>query len=66
MHIDVFENTYEIAHCLLDKSEFPEVMEEDIGLTAVQLFEMCKNFYHDQFLQKNFVNILNHKIGCVV
>ncbi|WP_312520055.1 hypothetical protein [Anaerospora sp.] len=66
LHIDVFENTYEIAHCLLDKSEFPEVMEEDIGLTAVQLFEMCKNFYHDQFLQKNFVNILNHKIGCVV
>lgn len=66
LHIGIFASTYEIAHSLLNNSEFPEVMEEDIGLTTAQLFEMCKNFYHDQFLQKNFVNILNHKIGCVV
>jgi len=66
LNIGVFTSTFEIARCLLDKSEFPEVMEEDIGLTAVQLYDMCDNFYHDQFLQKNFVNILNHKIGCVI
>lgn len=66
LHIGVFANTYEIAQYLIDTREFVEVLEEDIGLTSRQLFSMCQNFYHDKFMQKNFVNILNHKIGCIV
>lgn len=66
MNINIFSNTYEIAEYLIGLNEFPEVLEEDIGLTTNQLFRMCENFYREQFVQKNFVQILNHKIGCVI
>lgn len=66
LNINIFSNTYEIANYLIGLNEFPEVLEEDIGLTTNQLFSMCDNFYREQFIQKNFVKILNHKIGCVI
>lgn len=66
LHIGVFESTFEIAEHLIDTREFIEVLEEDIGLTIKQLFNMCTIFYTDKFIQKTFVKILNNRIGCIV
>lgn len=66
LHIGVFESTFEIAEHLVTTREFIEVLEEDIGLTTKQLFNMCTVFYTDKFIQKTFVKILNNKIGCIV
>ncbi len=66
LHIGVFESTFEIAECLVSTREFTEVLEEDIGLTIQQLYNMCAIFYTDTFIQKTFVKILNNKIGCIV
>lgn len=66
LNMNVFADTFEIARFLIDRNEFPEVFEEDTGLTTEQLLHMCDNFYNERFMQKNFVKILNHKIGCVI
>ncbi|MDU2066478.1 MAG: hypothetical protein E6713_16805 [Sporomusaceae bacterium] len=66
LHIGLFMNTQEIAQSILAEQEFPEVLEEDIGLTPKQLTELCENFYSDIFLRKTFVKILNNKIGCII
>ncbi|EGO63377.1 hypothetical protein [Acetonema longum] len=66
LNISLFANTRDIAHYVLDQSEFPEVLEEDIGLTADQLFHLCDNFYREPLVRRNFVKLLNHKIGCVI
>lgn len=66
LNINIFASTYEIAEYLININEFPEVLEEDFGLSTNQLFRMCDSFYHEQFMYKNFVKILNHKIGCVI
>lgn len=66
LNINVFANTSEIAQYLIVQNEFPEILEEDTGLTTSQLLKMCDNFYNERFMQKNFVKILNHKIGCVI
>lgn len=66
LHIGVFSSTFEIAERLVSGNDFIEVLEEDIGMTSTQLFGMCRNFYHDAFLQRNFVRILNNRIGCII
>lgn len=66
LHAMVFSSTIEIAEQLISTNEFKEVLEEDIGMTLNQLFGMCRNFYYDTFLQRNFVSILNNKIGCII
>ena len=66
LHIGIFTSTQAIAHHILEEQEFPEVLEEDIGLTARQLKELCDKFYSDTFTRKTFVKILNNKIGCII
>jgi len=66
LHIGIFTSTQAIAHHILEEQEFPEVLEEDIGLTSRQLKELCENFYSDTFTRKTFVKILNNKIGCII
>jgi hypothetical protein len=66
LNISVFANTQEIARYVMEQNEFPEVLEEDTGLTIDQLLTMCNNFYHEPLVRRNFVKLLNHKIGCVI
>lgn len=66
LYINIYSNTLEVAQDIIDSSVFPEVLEEDTGLTVQQLWNMCRDFYHDQFMQRNFVKILNNRIGCIV
>ncbi|MDU4959484.1 MAG: hypothetical protein E6X17_02285 [Sporomusaceae bacterium] len=66
LNIGIFADTLEIARYILDQNPFPEVLEEDTGLTPGGLLDMCNNFYHEPLLRRNFVKLLNHKIGCVI
>lgn len=66
LNISVFADTLEIARYILEQNPFPEIFEEDTGLTPGKLFDMCNNFYQEPLLRRNFVKLLNHKIGCVI
>ncbi|SEP35326.1 hypothetical protein [Propionispora vibrioides] len=66
LHIGIYADTYEIARDIMAISEFPEVVEEDIGLTGEQLLTMCRHFYEDALMRRNFVKILNNRIGCLI
>ncbi len=66
VHVAVFETPYEIADSLLAQIAFPEVLKEEIGMTPQQLNTLCEDYYRDAFIRRNFVSILNNKIGCIV
>lgn len=66
LHIGLFDSTQAIARHLLEEQEFPEVLEEDIGLSPAQLTALCDNFYSDTFARKTFIKVLNNTIGCII
>ncbi|CUH94642.1 hypothetical protein P22_0708 [Propionispora sp. 2/2-37] len=66
LHVRIYSDTMEVAQDIIDSAVFPEVLEEDTGLTVQQLRSMCRNFYDGPFMQKNFIKILNNKVGCIV
>lgn len=65
-HLGIFGSTFEIADYLIHTTEFGEVLEEYIGLTTIQLKDICENFYTDRFSKRSFVHILNNNIGCII
>ncbi len=66
VHAAVFKTPYEIADSLLAQTAFPEVLKEEIGMTPQQLTALCQDYYRDAFIRRQFVSILNNKIGCIV
>lgn len=69
LYFRIFENSREIADFVFlgeNEDVFEEVIEEDIGMTKKQWYEICENVYDNKFLSKRFVDILNNKVGCLV
>lgn len=65
LYINVFKNTLEIADNVM-KEEFTEVVEEDIGISKNQLYDLCRDVHTNKFIKKTFVTFLNNNIGCIV
>ncbi|MBC2399356.1 ribosomal protein S8 [Clostridium tetanomorphum] len=68
LSINIFLKPQEIAEYIMnDKNDtvFLEVIEEEIGLTKDELFHLCNNLYNNEFMKKNFVELLNNKISCI-
>lgn len=66
LHIGVFADTLEIARYIMEYNEFPEVLAEDTGMTPTELLRLCDDFYNEPLVRKNFVSLLNSRIGCVI
>ena len=60
-----FNNTSEIAEYLIRLNPFSEILEEDWGMTELELRQLCKDFYSNQMIQKNFLSLLQNRIGCI-
>ncbi|AFS77449.1 hypothetical protein Curi_c03740 [Gottschalkia acidurici 9a] len=69
LYFRVFQRSTEIGEFVFTGEEnnfFEEIMEEDIGMTKIQWKETCENIYDNKFLKNRFIDILNHKVGCLV
>ncbi|KEI04270.1 hypothetical protein [Clostridium botulinum] len=66
LYINVFSNPREIADFIIKNEDFIEVVEEDIGLSKNQFYNLCENIYYNKFTKNIFVEFLNNKIGCIV
>jgi hypothetical protein len=63
--IHIFAHTSEIAEHLLKLSEFPEILMEDFGMDEIELRKMCAEFYTNKMIQRNFLSLLQNRIGCI-
>ncbi|KGM97232.1 hypothetical protein Z968_04335 [Clostridium novyi A str. 4552] len=66
LYINVFSNPIDIASYIIDREEFIEVIEEDIGISKSEFYRLCSNVYNDNFTKNIFVKFLNNKVGCIV
>ncbi|KOR24531.1 hypothetical protein ACFLKB_02170 [Clostridium sp. FAM 1755] len=65
-HINVYSSGKEIIEKLSSEDNFLEVIEEDIGMSIDSLKEITKDLHHNLFMKRNFIKILNNKIGCII
>ncbi|MBV4418547.1 hypothetical protein KM800_04295 [Clostridium tyrobutyricum] len=66
LNMSIYGNALEIAENLMDGQEFQEVVEEDIGITRDQLFDVCMRFYREKIIQRTFIEFLNNRVGCII
>lgn len=65
-HINVYSSGKEIIEKLSSEDNFLEVIEEDIGMSIDSLKEITKDLHCNLFMKRNFIKILNNKIGCII
>lgn len=66
LSLHIFTDTHQIFHHLKDFSEFPEVFQEDFGMTHSAFQNRCSEFYHNPMTQRTFLSLLQNRIGCIV
>lgn len=66
LSIHIFTETHQIFNYLKDFSEFPEIFQEDFGMTHSEFQKWCSDFYHNPMTQRTFLSLLQNKIGCIV
>ncbi|WP_050607334.1 hypothetical protein [Clostridium niameyense] len=67
LSLNIFEDSFQIGEYIIPKNHndvFLEVLEEEIGLTKDQWEEVYTKVYENEFMKRQFINILNYKIGC--
>ncbi|TCK98718.1 hypothetical protein EDC19_1152 [Natranaerovirga hydrolytica] len=57
---------YVLSGGAIEEEAFVEVVEAEMEMSKKEWHDMCKNVYHNKFLQKRFLDTLNNKIGCLI
>lgn len=66
LSIHIFTDTHQIFHHLKNFSQFPEIFQEDFGMTHSEFEKWCSEFYHNPMIQRTFLSVLQNRIGCIV
>lgn len=62
LYIEVFGHSSEIVDFIAGDEAFPEVVEEEIGMTIDELNILCSKVYTEALINRTFINHLNQEI----
>lgn len=65
LSFQLFTHTDQIASHLKTLAGFPEIFEEDYGMSPAHFDQWCRDFYHNPMIYQTFLSVLQNRIGCI-